>query len=56
MENKIIVGSEYCQLTGIGTEYIVRDGQVIAKFLNGNLEEKVMGSQETTLSQGEENA
>jgi hypothetical protein len=53
MKEKIAIGSEYNQLTGVGTEYMVIDGQVIAKFLDGNLEGKIEGSNETTINQGE---
>jgi hypothetical protein len=48
MKDSVTIGTEYNQLTGVGTEWIEKDGQVIAKFLNGNLEEEVKGSQETT--------
>jgi hypothetical protein len=53
MKENIAIGTEYNQLTGIGTEYMVKEGQVIAKFLDGNLEGRIEGSQETTVSQGE---
>jgi hypothetical protein len=48
MKDSVTIGTEYGQLIGVGTEWVERDGQVIAKFLDGNLEGKIEGSQETT--------
>ena len=36
-DNIVKVGYSVLQLTGVGTEYLVIDGNVIAKFFNGNL-------------------
>lgn len=55
-EKRILVADRYGDLTGIGTEYLVRGEQVIAKFLDGNLEERIPGNSETTISQGDLNA
>ncbi len=40
-------------LTGIGTEYLVKDGDVIAKFYNGNIiRETIKGNNEETITVG----
>ena len=48
MTEIVIVASTYAELTGVGTEYVVRDGIVIAKFLNGDLESEITGNMEIT--------
>jgi len=37
MLNQIGIGSKASDLTGIGTEYLVVNGEVIAKFYDGNM-------------------
>jgi hypothetical protein len=37
MDNVIRVGYKPSELTGIGLEYLVVDGNVVAKFYNGNI-------------------
>lgn len=48
MDKRVAVGSTYAELTGKGTEYVVKNGQVIAKFLNGNLDGVCQGNMEKT--------
>lgn len=48
MDNRIAIGNTYGELTGIGTEYVVKNGQVIAKFLNGDLDGVCQGNMEKT--------
>jgi hypothetical protein len=36
-DNMVKIGFSIMQLTGIGTEYLVIDEEIIAKFYNGNL-------------------
>ena len=45
---RIGIGSKYSELEGVGTEYVVVDGQVIAKFLNGELDMGIIGNNERT--------
>lgn len=47
-KDKIGVASTYGELTGIGTEYVIVDDIVIAKFLNGNLDLPCSGNSEKT--------
>lgn len=48
MDKRVAVGSTYAELTGKGTEYVVKNGQVIAKFLSGNLDGVCQGNMEKT--------
>lgn len=36
-DNVVKVGFRPSQLTGVGTEYLVVNGLIVAKFFNGNL-------------------
>lgn len=49
-DNSIAIGTMYSELTGIGTEYLVKDGRVIAKFLNGHLDGVCQGNLEKTVA------
>ena len=49
MENIIRIGYKPSQLTGIGSEYLVVDGFIIAKFWNGNIvTESTQGNEDET--------
>jgi hypothetical protein len=48
MDKRIVIGTTYNELTGMGTEYVVKNGQVIAKFLNGHLDGVCQGNSEKT--------
>ncbi len=37
MDNVIKIGYSVAELTGVGTEYLVANGEPIAKFQDGNL-------------------
>jgi hypothetical protein len=45
---RVAVSSSYADLIGIGTEYVVINGEVVAKFLNGNFDTPVAGNSEKT--------
>ena len=36
MDNVIFIGGRPSELKGVGTEYLVVDGIIVAKFYNGN--------------------
>jgi hypothetical protein len=52
MDNVIRVGKKASELKGEGTEYLVIDGQVIAKFYDGNMvtDIKPVGNDEVTIA------
>ncbi len=35
--NEIRIASNLSELTGIGTEYLILNGEIVAKFWNGNI-------------------
>lgn len=45
---KVSVGSSYAQLTGIGTEYVIINDNIVAKFYEGNLAGSSIGNTEDT--------
>ena len=50
-DNTIYIGHSINELTGHGTEYLVRNGTVIAKFFNGNFVGTIpKGNSDLTLS------
>ena len=36
-DNKVRISNKRMDLTGVGTEYLVVNGEVIAKFFDGNM-------------------
>jgi len=48
MNNQVVVAESYADLKGVGTEYVVINGQVIAKFIDGQLEKQEFGNLEVT--------
>ena len=50
IDNIIGIAFNYSDLIGKGTEYIVRNGVIVAKFYNGNFVESFQVNQDITIA------